>query len=551
MNNISGFYDNLSEMERVFPKEILKKDVVAKEIFFNGEKYQTHVLNFKDPTLKPAVVAIKQPAAGSVERRSGKAGTQVLKGNASSTENRGVIKRFQEKYGLSDAQMEEYLKSAAKLTAFVSSEMREWQKKLLSLRYHGKISDDFIDAKLLSLALRTELHFARHREVMEEGRTHEFVLPPRLKGKEEGTTKVAPCVRLYAGNAYGLAVTTVDKEKVNLICFPRIAEGAWNEARDVLVQGNPRVIRQLQKHSLKKKSQLRQWSYEAELHRELAKVNPGILPIHHVIKLDVVKGGQIIPEVRGLITPKCHGNMYEMAHRNSLKESEKLTIMHQICTTTAKLHETHTHGDIKPENFLYRKENDGSFKVYMMDLQTAAPLGEREVGWGGTPIYQPPESFQDKFLSDDIETKIDDWALGMTGMMIEFPKEGEALLNALKAIVVNYPALFSCEDYAELEEEFVPQLPKDAQKKISTRWKKELDETLYAPQENFSRALNIVLDVVIKEPMNEALQPMRYKLKNSPNPYHSKVLYPLLHPDINQRIDAAEAARCIANFQKF
>jgi serine/threonine protein kinase len=224
--------------------------------------------------------------------------------------------------------------------------------------------------------------------------------------------------------------------------------------------------------------------------------------------------------------------------------------MGQICTTTADLHKTHTHGDLKLENYLFREEKDGSIKTYMTDLQTAKPIGERYPGWGGTPSYQPPEAFRRYFFTHDIDKKVDDWALGIMGIALEFPTEGEAFLNKLEEPVrMYYLQLLFCEDAEELEEKIMPSLPKEIQEEIAKRWRQELGNTHYGSREHLVRSLNIAMDVLITKPLNETLQPLRDALKKSSDPYYSKVLYPLLHPDINQRINAAEAARRIQELQ--
>jgi serine/threonine protein kinase len=565
IKDIVDFYDDYSALEDHFPKETIKEDAIAKEIFsFNGDSYQKHVLTFKDPARKAVTVAVKTPAAGSVEERSAQTAAEVLSEakeeevveavSARERTRSGVIKRFQEKYGLSDEQMEEYLNNAEKLTAFVSTQQRQAHKKSLSARHpHEKIGEEAVDAKLLSLALRLELQFDKQRNALARGLTYEIELPSEVQRANKKGAKPAPLQRLFK-SSFGIAAISVDKEKVNLIYHSNMGKGSWNEAFGVFAQGSPMVIRQLQEHSLKRSDKVQQWEDEARLQRELAKENPGILPIHYAVKLDLPEMGIFRPEMRALITPACDGDLagWDEAALGTPPQANRLNIMYQICTATAKLHnQSFTHGDLKPENFLYRLEKDGSIKIYMTDFQTVQSLGKRVPGWGGTPVFHPPETFRREFFTADMDRKIDDWALGMTGLMLEFPEEGDDLLNAIAKTISPYPRIVtSIQSHSELVNTLMPKLPLDTQKTISERWGKELGDTPMSEEENFNRALNIVLDVVVSEPMNEALKPMREMLKNSANRYHSEVLYPLLHPDINQRIDATEAARRIEELQK-
>ena len=105
------------------------------------------------------------------------------------------------------------------------------------------------------------------------------------------------------------------------------------------------------------------------------------------------------------------GNLYDNIKRHQFRnENEKRKISHGIIEAIAYLHKRGiAHCDIKPQNILLDENNNPKLCDFNLSIDTK---GEYVNDIGGTPIYKPPELYENYYYGNRMKTDI--WSLGVT-----------------------------------------------------------------------------------------------------------------------------------------
>ncbi len=133
--------------------------------------------------------------------------------------------------------------------------------------------------------------------------------------------------------------------------------------------------------------------------------------LKQVVLMERMKGslaGPLLPTSEGPKLPLCE------CLRVCTNLLEALGYMHSIGIT---------HGDIKPENILYRILPSGERQYKLADFDGAMKRGEIESGPGqGTPLYCSPERANGETGKDGSGACWDIWALGVTLYVLRYGK---------------------------------------------------------------------------------------------------------------------------------
>lgn len=130
-----------------------------------------------------------------------------------------------------------------------------------------------------------------------------------------------------------------------------------------------------------------------------------------------------------LIMEKFGLSLFE--HLNSLSFIQRVDIFRQIVELVQHVHQNNfTLGDIKPENILVKKDEEGTFDVRLIDFDFSIDHNEKQRQDNfikrGTLEFMSPESL----FSDKIDFfKVDVWALGVTMYELFNTTEKESLFS--------------------------------------------------------------------------------------------------------------------------
>ena len=113
-----------------------------------------------------------------------------------------------------------------------------------------------------------------------------------------------------------------------------------------------------------------------------------------------------------LITEYCEGgDLYNFVNDNELSEFQVIYIMYQIFSAMNYCHKMKIlHRDLKPDNILIKKNNEGLCIVKICDFGTSAVFkkGEKQKDIMGTLCYMAPE-----VLNEEYNEKCDLWSCGV------------------------------------------------------------------------------------------------------------------------------------------
>ena len=97
-----------------------------------------------------------------------------------------------------------------------------------------------------------------------------------------------------------------------------------------------------------------------------------------------------------------------------MKTYEPMTIelifsfLHDVCQGIRHLHSHNIiHGDLKPDNILYKTENTGKVSFILCDFGNSFEIGEKNKSNTQTLAYRAPET-----LKGSANEKIDIWGIG-------------------------------------------------------------------------------------------------------------------------------------------
>lgn len=118
------------------------------------------------------------------------------------------------------------------------------------------------------------------------------------------------------------------------------------------------------------------------------------------------------PTTYYLILEFCEGgNLYDFVYENKLSEFQVIYIMFQIFSAMNYCHKMKIlHRDLKPDNILIKKNQDGLCRVKICDFGTSAIFkkGEKQNEIIGTLCYMAPE-----VLNQEYNQKCDLWSCGV------------------------------------------------------------------------------------------------------------------------------------------
>ena len=113
-----------------------------------------------------------------------------------------------------------------------------------------------------------------------------------------------------------------------------------------------------------------------------------------------------------LILEFCEGgNLYDFVYENHLSEFQVIYIMYQIFSAMNYCHKMKIlHRDLKPDNILIKKNQDGLCRVKICDFGTSSIFkkGEKQKEIIGTLCYMAPE-----VLNEEYNQKCDLWSCGV------------------------------------------------------------------------------------------------------------------------------------------
>lgn len=145
--------------------------------------------------------------------------------------------------------------------------------------------------------------------------------------------------------------------------------------------------------------------------RELSVLNmdhPNINPIYESFDLD---------DASFLVMEKGDGDLVDLLTEKKLPAFTKMNIIYQMTLSLHYLQRNNVfHGDIKLENFIYKKVNDVYYHVKLIDFETSIDTTNRNIMYGlkGSPTYVSPEMV----LSKRYTYKSDNWSLGICAYSI-------------------------------------------------------------------------------------------------------------------------------------
>jgi len=118
-----------------------------------------------------------------------------------------------------------------------------------------------------------------------------------------------------------------------------------------------------------------------------------------------------------VVMKKGDGDLINLLTENNLSMFTKMNIIYQMTLSLHYLQRNNVfHGDIKLENFIYKKVNDVYYHVKLIDFETSVDTTNRKTMYGlrGTPTYVSPEMV----ISQKYNYKSDNWSLGICAYSI-------------------------------------------------------------------------------------------------------------------------------------
>ena len=171
-----------------------------------------------------------------------------------------------------------------------------------------------------------------------------------------------------------------------------------------------------------------------------------------------------------LILEFCEGgNLYDFVYENHLSEFQVIYIMFQIFSAMNYCHKMKIlHRDLKPDNILIKKNQDGLCRVKICDFGTSSIFkkGEKQKEIIGTLCYMAPE-----VLNEEYNQKCDLWSCGvimyilLTGKRPFFGRDDDQIIEKILFDKYNSDLLKKYNKYTK--DLLSKLLEKDPEKRIS------------------------------------------------------------------------------------
>lgn len=366
-----------------------------------------------------------------------------------------ILNKFTNHYGTTPSL--ESQERARNLAALVlekpdfTNEREDLKKKWIEKKERHPTEQEMND-KLFSLALRAEAE-------IEKIPAWAYVNMNATILSKNQVTKPAPHCRLL-GQHKLLILKDMEGRRFSLIWRKMFGRGHFNDAFLVSdLQGKEYIYRRLRDNMLKN-PEIEEWATEVKNQQYLQDKVSNILPIYAVFSRTI--GGK--PIERAILVEYCKNGDLEREARafpseKKLTENQQKSIMKQLITTISEMHSLEfIHGDIKPGNILYTQDSDGIIKIRVADFGFTVRFTEKAGEIIGTPLYMPPEPWDDFYSLNDHAKEApagDVWALGVTAYEFkygEFPLR--SCLRGSSLQEDGYP-------YTKIEKEILEPLAKD------------------------------------------------------------------------------------------
>jgi hypothetical protein len=196
------------------------------------------------------------------------------------------------------------------------------------------------------------------------------------------------------------------KSDVYVLISQMVGSGDYKKVQFPTHLGSMEQVAFATPHKAEESKQLVQ---EAKIHIELSECK-------HVVRgrlLQYQEGEQLVAAL--VLEYMNLGALTDLMKQRKLFENEQLVIALGAIRGLAELHErSYSHNDIKPDNILVRKNENGELEAKLGDLGFAEKLDPEAPRHAviGLPVYESPEKRANKEIGDRF--KDDVWAMGIS-----------------------------------------------------------------------------------------------------------------------------------------